>query len=95
MPLTLRHAHVHEDDVGRQLLGLGDRVLAVVGLADDVDAVLGLEDEHQPAPEQRVVVDDQDADALAVGVTLLLLDQADATGLAAVEHVGPLGARRW
>ena len=36
-----RHAHVHEDHVGRQFLGLGDGLLAVVRLGDDLDVVLG------------------------------------------------------
>ena len=53
-----RHAQVHQDDVGLQLLGQGDRVGAVGGLADDVEA--GLEQQlDQRLPEHVVVVDHQ------------------------------------
>jgi len=57
-----RHADVHQDEVGRKLSYLGERVAAVVGLADDVEVGLGLEDHPQPAADQCFVVDDQDAD---------------------------------
>ena len=38
-----------------------------LGLADDVDVGLLLEHHLQPAPEQRVVVDDENADGLTAG----------------------------
>ena len=59
----LRHADVHEDDVGGGLLGLGHGVLAVLGLGDDLDALFRLEHHDQPAPEERVVVADEHPDA--------------------------------
>ena len=65
MPLTRGHPDVHEHDVGGELLGLGDGVLAVLGLADDLDALLGLEHHDQPAAEQGVVVTDQHPDGIA------------------------------
>jgi hypothetical protein len=53
-----RHAQVHQDHVGLQLLGQGDRVGAVGGLAGDLEA--GLDEQvDQGRPEHRVVVGDQ------------------------------------
>jgi len=60
------HAHVHDDHVGRHLLRSVDGLDPVGGLADDLDVGLLGEDEVQAAPEQRVVVDDDDADGLAL-----------------------------
>ena len=61
-----RHPDVHEHDVGSELLGLADGVLAVLGLGDDLDAFLGLEDHVEAAPEQGVVVGDYDSNAAAI-----------------------------
>src|SRR5713226_4793132 len=61
---ALRHADVHEDDVGHGLLCLGEGLGPVAGLADDVDVLLDLQDHLQPTAEQRVVVDDDHADRL-------------------------------
>src|SRR3954451_17584760 len=66
------HADVHQQDVGSELLGLGDGVLAVLRLADDVDAVLELQDLDETPPEEGVIVDDQDADRLARGRTVVV-----------------------
>ena len=60
----LGHPDVHQDDVGKRVGRLLDGFAAVAGLADDLDVGLLLEDHLQPAPEQGVVVDDQDADRL-------------------------------
>ena len=62
--VDLGHAHVHEDHVGGQFLGLGHRFLAVLGLSDHLDAILGAEHHVQPPPEQGLVVCDEDADDL-------------------------------
>jgi hypothetical protein len=65
-PVHLRHAHVHQDDVRLQALGLGHCVTAVCRLADDLDVLLGLEDHPEARADERLVVDDQDADDAAV-----------------------------
>ena len=44
-PSHLGHGDVHEDDVGPQLLGQADGLVAVAGLAHDVEALVG----HRPA----------------------------------------------
>jgi hypothetical protein len=57
-----RHPDVHEDDVGPQRPHLRQRDLAVGGLADHLDVRLGLQDEAEAGAQQRLVVDQQDAD---------------------------------
>ena len=42
---------------------LRDRLEPVGGLADDLDVLLGLEDHAEARPHERLVVDDQDAQA--------------------------------
>ena len=56
------HADVHEHDVGGELLGLDDRLFAVLGLGDDVDALFRVQDHVEPAPEQGLVVGDHHPD---------------------------------
>ena len=68
MPGLLGHPHVHEDDVGQQLLGTTERLDTVPGLADDGDVALGLQHHLQAAAEQHVVVGDQHADRLGLDV---------------------------
>jgi uncharacterized protein YcaQ len=63
-PAGLRHPDVHEHDVGQRLARHGDRLGAVAGLADQVDVVLVGQDHLQAAPEQRMIVGDQDPDRL-------------------------------
>ena len=50
-----------------------DRLQAVLGLADDLDVRLRLEDHLEPRPDQRLIVDDQDANAHAPGRLSLAL----------------------
>jgi hypothetical protein len=59
------HPDVHEHDVGRVGGDGGGHVCAVARLADDLDLVRAGEHELQAGARERVVVDDQDADALA------------------------------
>jgi hypothetical protein len=56
------HPNVHEDDIGSKFLDLGDGGDAIGGLAHYVKVRLGLEDQSEPAPNQRLIVDDEDAD---------------------------------
>ena len=65
-PVELRHAHVHQHDMGAQAERLGDCLLSVCGLADDLHALLGVEDHAKAGPDERLVVDDEDADDAAV-----------------------------
>jgi hypothetical protein len=62
----VRHQQVHQDDVGLEPAGHGDALAAIGGLADDLDVVLQVEEHAEAHPDDRVVVDDQDADAGAV-----------------------------
>jgi hypothetical protein len=57
-----RHDDIHQDDVG--LLGprLEDGLLRVTGFADYLDPLFGVEHVPEPAPDNSVVIDDQDAD---------------------------------
>src|SRR5919106_3859303 len=63
-PRALGHPDVHEDHVGHELLGLVDGLLAVGCLPDHLDVRLLLQDHLESAPEESVVVDDQDVQAL-------------------------------
>ena len=67
-PVHLRHGHVHDDDVGFELLDERDALEAVAGLADHRDVGVVFEDAPEPLPHQRVVVDEDDADRLRAGV---------------------------
>src|SRR6266508_2615866 len=60
-----RHANVHQDDIGHELLGLLDGLGAIAGLAHDLDIVFLLENHLEPATEQCVVVHDQHADGVS------------------------------
>ena len=62
---ALRHAHVHEHDVGHGLLRSLDGLGAVGGLTHELDVGFLLQHHLQPAPEQRMVVDDHHAKASA------------------------------
>ena len=62
-----RHLEVHDDDVGSPALGVQpgeqvQRLRPAVGVADDLEVGLALEEGQQPAANDRVIVDDQDAD---------------------------------
>ena len=61
MPPRL-HPDIHDDDVGQGLLGQVDRLVAVGRLPDHVDSVFRREHGLEPAPVQRVVVDDEHSD---------------------------------
>ena len=64
-PVEVRHADVHQDDVGVELAGCPERLLAVARLADDLDVRLRLEDHAEARAHESLVVDDQDTDAHA------------------------------
>jgi hypothetical protein len=57
-----RHADVEADDVGTQLLGLGDRLAAVAGLPHHLEPVGLREQRRDAATHDRVVVDQEDSD---------------------------------
>ena len=61
-PVHLGHRHVHDDDVRVGLLDQGDGVQAVAGLAGDLQVGVVLEDAAEALADQRVVVDQDDAD---------------------------------
>ena len=53
---------VEQDQVGLQRFGTAQRFAGVARVADDLELRVALQQGRQAAPEQRVVVDDQDAD---------------------------------
>jgi hypothetical protein len=57
---------VEQDEVGLKLLGPAQRLAGVGGVADDLQLRVAREQRGEPAPEERVVVDDQDADGALV-----------------------------
>ena len=72
-PALVRHHDVHQDHVGLQRPRLEDRLAGVARLADRLDVVLRGEQEPQPAADDGVVVDDQDADAHASGTSATIV----------------------
>ncbi len=56
------HADVHQHDVGIERSGERDGLRAVGCLADHLDVALRLEDQPQAAADDRLVVDEEDAD---------------------------------
>src|SRR5919106_405341 len=68
------HPDVHEHDIRHELLSPVHGFLAVGAFADDVDVRLLVEDQLKALPEQGVVVDDENPQALAgrTGGTALL-----------------------
>ena len=56
------HVDVHHDDVGLELRGLLDRLVAATRLGDDLEAVVLVQEPAQAGAEEVVVVDDEDAD---------------------------------
>ena len=62
-----RHDEVHEDDVRPAGLRQSNGLLAVGRVTDDLHVVHDLEQSAQPAANDGVVVDDEDADRLGVG----------------------------
>jgi hypothetical protein len=67
------HHHVHEDDVGVELLDGVEGFAAVAGIADDFDFLLVLEEHAEGLAEHRVVIDDEDLDAAGVHAGGLLV----------------------
>ena len=61
-PVELRHADVHEDDVGPVEVDGAEHLAAVGGLADHLEVVRAGEHHPQARAHERVVVDEQDAD---------------------------------
>ena len=68
---SLRHADVHEHDVGHGLLRPLDGLGAVGGLADELDVGFLLQHHLEPAPEQRVIVDHHHPELLGRLVRIL------------------------
>lgn len=61
-----RHDEVHKDDVRRARFHQANRLLAVRRVADDVHVVDDLEQATKPAPNDGVIIDDEDADPLGL-----------------------------
>ena len=57
------HRHVEEADVGRVLLPEPDCRLAVIGLGHYLKIGLGAEEVREARPHDRMVIDEQQADA--------------------------------
>ena len=55
------HDDVEQDDVGLLEPGRADPVVTVARLADDLDVVLAIEQEAQAGADDRVIVDDENA----------------------------------
>jgi hypothetical protein len=74
------HADVHEDDVGQGLLRHPDALDAVARLADELEVGLAGDEHADARAEERLVVDEPDADAVAHAPTAAGSD-ADTTKL--------------
>ncbi len=59
-----RHVDIHQDDIGFVLPAQADRFQAVAGFANQIEPRLVAQDFHQAAPEQFVVIRNEDSDQL-------------------------------
>jgi len=82
-PVQPRHAHVEDDDVWLERARLRECLVAVFGLAHDLDVVFAFEDHADAAANERLVVDDEDADH----------DVPPSCGSCAVTKKPPVGLR--
>jgi len=55
-PVAARHVQVHQDDVGAQLAGLADGVVAVDGRTDHLDARQQSDERDEPFPDDLLVI---------------------------------------
>src|SRR4029079_5520578 len=60
--VDLGHPEVHEDDVRPEPLGGGHRLAAIGRLADDLELRVAVEDAAEAVADDRVIVDDEQAD---------------------------------
>ena len=67
-PVGTRHLHVHQHDVRRQPSDHLDGGGTVAGLADDLEVRFDAEDHREARTDQRLVVDDDDAQDLRTGL---------------------------
>jgi hypothetical protein len=82
-PVELGHADVHEHDVGREAPGAVDRLAPRGRLADDLDVGLRVQHHAEAGAGERVIVDEQDADAHAAsGIRARTTKPRPATGRA-------------
>ena len=56
--VELRHAHVHDDDIGLRALDEVDGVGTIAGLADHFESDVRVDDRREPGTDQRLIVDD-------------------------------------
>jgi hypothetical protein len=66
-PIKVRHANIHEDDIGPQLGREAHRFRPVVGFTDNLEVGSRLNDQAESVADERLVVGDQDANAHASG----------------------------
>jgi hypothetical protein len=64
-PVDARHTQVHQDDVGMVCVNRCEDFATVARLADDVKSLRAGQHHPQTGAHQRIVVNDQDPDALA------------------------------
>src|SRR5579859_3670038 len=57
----IRHGDIHEDDIRKQSLGLGDCLAPVIGFAYNLDRKFVLEDRLDSFAEQRLIVAEQNS----------------------------------
>ena len=62
-PVHSRQVHIHEYEIGVQLLREIDRLLTARGLADDLEVPGGLDNVTRDRAERLLVVDDQYSDS--------------------------------
>ena len=80
-PALVGHDDVEQDHVGLQRTRLEDRVAGVARLAHRLRALLRVEQQPQAGPDDRVVVDDQDAHVHASGTSATIVVPAPSTRL--------------
>ncbi len=59
--VELRHSDIHDDHVGRELLGEADGLAAIAGFADDFDCGVGLEQKLKAFANDPMIIGDEDS----------------------------------
>src|SRR4051794_18942911 len=93
-PVELGHADVHQHDVWAQGAGLVDRLAPVGRLADDLDLGLRVEDHAEAGADERLVVDEEDADHPPASTGSIARSEKPPSGRGPASSVPPYSATR-
>src|SRR5262249_8312593 len=89
-----RHLQIHEHDVGSRLGSEGERDLTVLGIADHLDLGSRRQQRAQSRTEQRLIVDEENADGCHVGTRTSIVNPRPARTGDAIFTLPPTSSAR-